>query len=363
MPNLVLLFLTLFFYIKANSQPAQDYYNSPSTLKPFYLSLEIKKKDRVAASNFNKIEFIDGRSDSLLMGFVSIEVMKPPQRISIKNSAENYLRSKMYEALSPGPVEKTIVIKLNDIWFNQTITQAGWLEGTLLGPEKRASNLFFNADVLVHEGGNLKKIGNIDSCFSKKGWLPNNCDELLQNAIVTTIKYSDQCCEKHFADAVSVPSNQIDSIKRLNASFAILRNENRKKGIYFSYTDFLNDAPTALPFETKEGFRKVFLKYKQANDTTSDKAWGFNDGHDIYMHIDSGYYKLRFTDYSFSVYAPETIEIINTFFSKIVYTAGWYSVYDPPFKLLAAEPFLKPGRERQTYFRVYFLNILNGSLR
>ena len=337
--------------------------------KPFYTELRITKSERVPVSNYGHIIIKDLRPDNSKMGYVKIDVKSVPRHITFPKQSEEYLNEIFNSAIHPKGDMDTITIVINEIWLNETITEAAMAHKLLLGTQKLVSSCYFNADVYTKKDAGYILLGTFDSLITKKGeWLPNNCDKLLERVTIDLIKTADGFLSLPYAAENFYTRQEFDSILQAQFQYPILKADKPTRGIYFSYGDFLNDKPTPIDFKViSERLRTI--DYPGRNK--KDSAWGYCDGENIYMHIGPGYYKLVGSQNTFEVFGPATVVIMNTFFEKAFRVAGdYFSSPKIPFnyyspigaRIVDPTPLFDPDKYVIEYFKYFRLNMEKGFL-
>jgi hypothetical protein len=248
----------------------------------------------------------------------------------------------------------TILIALKNLWLFQTQQQAGAVKREFLGEIQRISHCFINCDVYSYKQGNTAFIGIIDTVLSSNGWIVNKSESLLKTTLLTSLYLCDSL--------LKTQTNVTDHfrIMRPDLNFQICSTDHPKKGIYFSFQDFLNNNPGTSAFETEIKKEKRILKSSLYPDSIIAGCWGYSDGNKIYMNINKDYYCLNHSQNTFDLRAPFYVDIKNTTFSKIFRTAS-YSLISMP--LIDPSEFIKPKNEKLEFFKYYQLDMLTGSLR
>jgi hypothetical protein len=335
-------------------------------LPPYHINITIKKGDKIPVTNFGQIRLKDCRPDTSFMGAVVIDMKTGYQLLGFEGGTAPYLDGKLNKALTPAGNQETLYIKMNDFWFTETITQAGWLHAVAAGNERTLSNLFVHADLFISRGNEIRKIGTLDTSFTGKGWMPDNCEKLSEKALKAMISFAEQNASN---GNELLTKSEFETINKEGILPAILGDGYFKKGIYFSFQDFLNNKAADQPFKVGSlSKQSVRLLYKEPGDTTKDLVWGFSDGKDIYMHLDTGYYRLEKNNNGFVVSAPMSIEIINAFGTRAIqkslgFLTHFYFIYDNPFKLFALTEFMGSSPKKEIYYQNYSLCLANGKLR
>jgi hypothetical protein len=336
-----------------------------SNKNPGYIvELDIKKKNKISAVYFGKVFFRDARPDKMKMGFVTIDASSVIHKMVFKQEAGTYLTQEVAGNIQIDSLFDSLYIVLNDLWFNQTRTKTGWLEKQLLNAEESLSNCFLNADLFIYSEGRYKYIGNVDTVLSEKGWLPDKCNKVLEKSIRALFAAADERCAAPQVNRDIYTTEGFEKFIGDKNNYPVFNAVNPVSGIYFSYRDFLNNTPFPMDLITEEDKNFRVLKYKAPGDTTADKAWGFCDGKNVYMHLNKFYYRLKKRDRTFEVIAPETVEIVYTFTQKAMNAAAeYFFIWGNPYKLLSLHAFIGPAYQSFTGMKRFNLNILDGRLR
>lgn len=336
-----------------------------SSKKPYYVNIDIKKKDRITVQDFGKIFLQDCRIDTADMGESLVYIKEGYSKLAFQNGLETTLNKGLEKIVVSENKTDTLYININDFWFQEENVVAGWAHAAIFNSTRLESRLYVNADFYISNMNGLKKTGNLDTMFKRYHWLPDNCDQLTENAMQTMV-----LAAQSFNDGLheSVSREQFVRLSRNSVLPAIVRDTNYVKGVYTNFQQFLDNNPENISFTTKSLKKSTFLIYKAEGDTTNDEAWGFSDGRDVYIHLDSTYYLLRKWGHKFLTSAPLTIDIINNFATRALKrtlntSIVLYHVFTNPFALFFIGDDVKRYAKKEEYFKIYELNLCNGSLR
>lgn len=335
-----------------------------SKLPDYLVELDIKKKNKIPSVYFGKTFFRDARPDKMKMGFVNLDASSIIHKMVFKQEAGAYLTREVTEGIHIDSLFDSLYVVVNDLWFNQTRTRTGWLEKQLLNAEESLSNCFLNADLFTYHEGGYKYLGNVDTVVSEKGWLPDKCNKVLEKSIRALLAAADELSAVRQTSGETYTAEGFEKFIEGKNNYPVFTSGSPESGIYFSYRDFLNNNPWPMYITTEEDKNFRVLKYKAPGDTTADKAWGFCDGKNFYMHLDKYYYKLKKRDNTYEVIAPETVEIVYTFTQKAMNAAAeYFFIWENPYKLLSLGAFIGPTHQTFTNMKRFHLNILDGRLR
>ncbi|HRG83382.1 MAG TPA: hypothetical protein PLO99_12780 [Chitinophagaceae bacterium] len=333
--------------------------------KPYTVNLQIKKSDKVSVKEFGRIILQDCRKDTADMGVTFVYLKEGVSRLIFQQGLEVTLNKGLNKLVESGTNDDTLFININDFWFQEAYVKSGWAHAAIFNSTRLESRLYLNADFYIASKGVIAKKGNIDTIFRRNRWMPDNCDELAESALKSMILLT-----KQFSDGLqeSITRDYFATVSRKCILPPILRDSVFKKGVYANYQQFLENSPDSIDF-TITGLKKsVLLTYKVAGDTSADRAWGFCDGKDVYIHLDSSYYKMVKMENKFFTSAPLTIEIINSFatraLKRTLHTGLFiYNVITNPFALLSIADEVKPYVLKEENYNFYELNFCNGTLR
>jgi len=326
--------------------------------EPFVINLQLKKKERVGVSSYGHILVRDARPDNSKMGYVQVEPKAKPRRITFEKEGEKYINELFNNAILPAQSRDTLLIVLDNLWFNETRTAATPEHRVFLGPEKLVSSCYLSAQLFRKTENGLLPLGRFDSVENKKGeWLPANCDKLLEKAVRDLLLTAEQKWKDPGTGEIVYSFSQLDSIIASGVIYPILSIVKPLKGVYLSYAGFLANTPLQTDFEIISDIRRT-IKY--AGMTKEDTAWGYSDGEKIYMHIANGFYLLNRSQNSFEVLGPAIVEYLNTAGDKIGKMAMFY--FFSPTRMIDPSPYFEPNKYVIEYYKYFRLNLVNGVL-
>lgn len=353
--NIILIIAAILLFTCGKAQPNEDGIIKAGK-KPFFTEVDIKRKEKGGVIMYSHIIVKDCRADSSKMGYVTLELKGKPQRITFPVSGEEYINKIFNEAIQPLQRMDTLVVLLNNIWFNETRTTATNVHKHLFGPEKLVSSCYINAVFFAKREDQYIFIGNFDSVSFKKGeWLPNNCNKLLEKSLINLVSSADLQWKRGNEIETAYTKTQIDSLIDRKSDYPILKANKLNGGVYFTFNDFLNNNPANINFTVISDIRN---NIKYAGKERQDQSWGYCDGEKIFMHIDKGFYRLNRAGNTFEVLGPAAVEYVNTFMDKTISVAVSYF----PTGLFDFGPFAQRGEYSIEYFKFFHLNMKNGIL-
>jgi hypothetical protein len=357
--NIFIVGVTCFCTAIANCQPKEPDSLAASKI-PFIANLKLKKNEKVLVYRYGHIVVKDMRADTSKLGYVRLDPKAKPRMISFPGQQAGYINEAFNNAIEPVQLLDTLFIVLRDIWFNETRTEAEMAHKLLLGTEKLVSSCFISAEFFTHNETGYRFVGNYDSVVNKKGeWLPNNCDKLLEKVAKGLLKEADDLLAISKTGNSFFTNEQFDSLLVSRFYHPVLKADKPAKGVYFSYTDFLNNNPVVKDY-TVVSEKSRTIDY--AGRKTGDSAWGYSDGETIYMHIGTAYYRLYKAQNTFEVIGPASVEITNSLLEKSFRVAADFYSFGGPIRYLDPTPFFEPGKYTILYYKFYRMNMKNGYL-
>lgn len=320
------------------------------------LTVEIETKAKTSLqTHFNAIIIRDLRADKSKLGFARAGEKIENRRFVFPGADEEYLAKRLNRLFSGSSQSRdTVLITLNNLWLFETKQQARAVKRELLGEIQLFSHCLVNYDVYLYKQGALTPLGSVDTVITTNGWIVNKSSDLLTKALITLLTVTDSLFnfQKAGQTNLSIPGSDLP--------IPIIA-EQYKKGIHFTYRDFLSNNADTVAFTSEIKNGKRIVKTSAYPDSILARCWGFCDGNGIYININNDYYRLNRSQNTFDVRAPLLVDIKNSTFSKIFRTAYSYFLIDAP--LIDPSELIKPGNETLEFFKYYQLDIRTGSLR
>lgn len=273
--------------------------------------IEVKKKwfDSVKINFPGDVEFIDKRADESKLGFVRMGDKLLYYNIILPAGNIEYINSKFQHILRKVNNENKLQIVIRHMWMSHIITN--------INPNKKGTPIkeyvsycYFKADYYYENGGLVKFAGQLDTVFSRLGWMGNASDNLIKKTLVSALNV----CDSYVASSI----NSLFPLKLLLDSlenqfnYPIIKTNEPKKGIYRNYDEFLNNNPMEGDFEVESEKKGTYLVSKTIDTAVINAAWGYSDGKDIYKHLNESYYKMNRVQNTFELAGPRVIKKIYT---------------------------------------------------
>jgi len=286
----------------------QNKFNS-ETFKTY--EIEVKKKwfDSVKINSSGNVQFVDARADKSKLGFVRMGENLLYYNMVLPEESVGYINSKFQHVLKEASNQNNLKIVIRHLWMSHLITN--------INPNKKGTPIkeyvsycYFKADYYDEKNGLVEFIGQLDTVFSRLGWMGNASDKLIKKVLVTALNACDSF--------VVLSDNPVFSVKLLSDSlenqfnYPIIKTNEPKKGIYRNYDEFLNNNPIQGEFEVMSEKKETYLLSKTIDTAVTNAAWGYSDGKYIYKHLNDSYYKMNRVQNTFELAGPRQITKIYT---------------------------------------------------
>ena len=308
MKNTFSLILLLITWASACSQKReilkQNKFNS-ATFKPY--EVEVKKKwfDSVKLYFPGDVEFVDERADKSKLGFVRMGEDNSFFNMLFPQQSIGYINSSFHHIIKPTTNQIKLRIVVRHMWMAQIITKST----SRITEKAYIIYCYFKADYYREVNGMVQLAGELDTVFSMRKWMGHGSDDLMKKTLITALT---QC------DSLVASSNAYYPIKMLSDSldnqfnYPILKTNAPKKGVYYSYGDFLNNNPKEEGFDVKANKNVTYLVTNTSDTSVTNAVWGYSDGNDIYKHLNESYYKMNRVQNTFELAGPRAITKIFT---------------------------------------------------
>lgn len=333
-----------------------------SKYKPIIVELETKKKYS-ATTHFKYAIIIDKRADKSKMGIAKVGGEKPVNlRFDLPEDLSIYLQENVNRLSDPAKdAEDTAIFVINNLWLYQTMSPGSSLKQQALGVSNNMnSNCFINIDCYIMKSNAHYWICNVDTTLTMRGYLPNQCNRILTEAISSAISYSDSIFFNNKYSGTALNREQIESSYNSRFNYPILSVERYSKGTFTTYADFLENKINTTEIEVYYDKNKRHIRSKSIADSLISQSWGFSDGESLFINIEGSFYKLIRSGNTFDLMGPRIIEHKNTMFNKTVSAVISYFFISP---IVAPLAFFEPDVRRFEQFKLYQLNIRDGIFR
>ncbi len=266
---------------------------APSKVFEKFVLKELDKSDikkPVSQSLINNIEVIDLRADTAHLGAYLKGKNKFAWVVTEKNTTVQDLFNNTF-ASKNGQVKLLAVLK--EFWFTES---PGWFKDYKGREYFSSGKLVFNCDFFYNENDRYIPMIRIDTTFGVM--LPKDKTCPPENLLNLFLEYSIPKIDEA-VKVVLTKKRRIEKGDILAASYRknyhVLSDSILRKGVYMSYAEFLNNAPsiTAYTVKTfKDQPPALYIKDEKGNEFLSRTSWGFCDGNSIYINNGGMIYSL-----------------------------------------------------------------------
>jgi hypothetical protein len=212
-----------------------------------------------------------------------------------------------------------MVVIIKQCWISEAIVKpATYGRSMLVGPLDYMSYCYFNADCFQLKNDSCTYIGNIDTVYSLRKWIANGADDLFSKTLKEISRQSLSLFSTGKKASRSFSLEQVRSAYLSEVQPEVSLNKKTQRGIFLSYEDFLANKTSYPDFKTKNEKGFEYLSTDGVDDSVLDKAWGYFDGADYYMHINENYYRMVRSGNTFDVIGPRNITQIYSKKDKII---------------------------------------------
>jgi len=290
--------------LKANSQFENDDSAFFSALKPKYLKLTAADGNKPSLP-FTDIKLIDIRDDTTLIGFDlanelgAITVNKIKFQHSLDVAIPAFIKD-AYQLSSSADSTGSLVIILRKFWLSNGIPveqsqaqdEEQWVSGTIVKADlfletKGIYHTLYRVDTVLAADYNLNAYNyrayttlGIQAMLSKGANLP-----------LSALRIG----KKDFTNA--------DIASYINSFYTAIPGTH-KKGIYLTYEEFLNNAPSVPDFSFRQDAKADIMYAKDANrnEYVLRDYWGCCDGTHVYILSSGNLFQLCPEGNTFNVY-------------------------------------------------------------
>jgi hypothetical protein len=291
----------LFFYLLTSSAFLHSYAQNKN-LNEFNFSKFHKKQFSIRASGkadfamttSDHIQIIDWRSDTTSIGFRTNDYFTIPD---IRTAFKNQLLSLIDFNKDSNLKASNVVVCLQKIWITHHLTKVNnnWQAG-----------IIWKVDCFKKVGDTFNYLCRLDTTientntrFSPYDLVPL-CLQLSAEKIESALHRRDQ--SDQYAD--------INQFKNHFNDIPILQDVQKKKGLYLTYQQFLNNTPSAVDFKIeKEKFTDgLFVINSSGTYELIRNVWGYCDGQNMYIKSGEKYFQLCRVNNTFYFYGAKTIK-------------------------------------------------------
>ena len=260
-----------------------------SAYHPIAIRLDSARKDlsEADARLFSRFEVIDERPDTTRIGIHTSAYMNMyshTRQLIFDRPASREIAGYLNTHFAQPGAPYTALVILRTLW----LSDPNYIREDLVrDPDRRFEKTLIRlkAEIYAVKDGLYTPILRFDSL------------QVSLKANLTQFGYDLTGMLNDLADSASLLTTQkegrsrqisLDQIRLFNQSrfnTAITSDSTRTRGVYSSFEEFRNNAPSVLEYEIKKDKGNILLYVKEAggNSYYSRNAWGYCDGKDIYV--------------------------------------------------------------------------------
>ena len=149
-----------------------------------------------------------------------------------------------------------------------------------------------------------------DSTFTTARWPSQDAAELAEVALKASLSklfFISSRFPSVFAERRKFSWEEIDLHNKKGFDLPILKDSALVSGVYFSFEDFKNNAPSQKKFELSNDKLAALILIKDPDGklTPASNAWGYCDGKNLFVRSLSYYFRLQRRENSFYIYGAK----------------------------------------------------------
>jgi len=304
----------LFLFSDLRSQVTEANFNfSKVRSKPIIISTKFLKQI-IPAFPIGEIEIIDGRFDNGLGYFKPVNTTEYLKFAIDTNEIKKYYASHLAASSADTACKLLCIIKKLLLSNNIYESEGGNADLT-------------KNNILIRSGGMIivEFFAGINNSFIP---LYRFDSTMIGNSRVTVFNAPDYLSEMlttSLKKLETVPWNTLKvKAKRFNMQaiessvnqrFDLSLNKTPIKGVYKSFSDFINNKPNTSEFSITNTGKADFLYMKDSkqNEILQRDIWGYCDGKDYFIYTAENFFKLHPTGKTFSIYGAKDYDNVRVF--------------------------------------------------
>jgi hypothetical protein len=275
---------------------AQNGRNDLINLKPLGISLPAIHYEKKLP--FSQIEVIDCRYDTTKIGYIrkngSFKKLIVPA--GLQPSLDNILNMSLAENFDPAQNQSLLVV-IKRLWLKET-NQAETEKRKMVVADN-ASLLKFSAcsfklEVYLKKEDNFTPLLRLDSSLSYENSLKRYGGDIVMAPFeLCLLRLQNINFEKAAASSKKLNWKTVEDYNQQQFNKPILKNPPLQRGLYLSFSDFLQNKLTVKDFEVEYGnlTDQLYLVNKGEKTLYTD-FWGFCDGGKLYIRSGLNFYEL-----------------------------------------------------------------------
>jgi hypothetical protein len=275
---------------------AQNGTHDLTKLKPLEISLPVLHYEKKLP--FNQIEIIDNRFDTTKVGYVGKNgtYKKLIVPAGLQSSLDIILNGSLADNFDPAKNQSLLVV-IKRLWLKET-SQAETAKRKMTLADNAALLKFsacsFKLEVYLKKEDNFIPLLRLDSSLSYENSLKKYGGDILMAPFeLCLLKLQNLNFEKAAASSKKLNWKTVEAYNQQPFNQPILKNPALQRGLYLSFSDFLQNKLTVKDFEVEYGHLtdQLYLVNKGEKTLYTD-FWGFCDGGKLYIRSGLNFYEL-----------------------------------------------------------------------
>lgn len=276
-----------------------------ATMPYRYIHLEYNNDSAKPALPFADVSVIDARGDTSCIGFNPPHLLPANRyKISFRNPACNEISNYIKDAylLSKNDSAWNLVILLKKLWLSNAITIKSEQQGD---DATWGAGIIFNAELFAEKNGVYHTLYRVDSTFAANyGVDISNCKNFVTESVKAMLSKAGKMPaamlkmgKKNFTNTDI--TGYVNSMRNVISIISI-----PKKGVYKTFDEFVNNAPSITDYEIKLDKKADIMYVKDAAGSgyVLHDFWGYCDGQHFFINSAGNVFPIWRQGYTFNAY-------------------------------------------------------------
>jgi hypothetical protein len=276
--------------------------------------IELKpSKETLTFQNLQGIDVVDSRPDTTVIGLSLIAKHIPYFVLSqgsfsgdVKQFLDSSLHFTKHDSFS-------VVMVIKKFWLTSGLDQE--MEQEIQNTEvdstsKKISSLLVRIEFYLKKGSDLFVLYRFDTTITRNSYVSREGSVLMEQGLMGSLsKLKD--IEPKFQSISETKRKftwpEIEGHNQKQFDIPILKDSVPVRGVYFSFEEFKNNNPGQRDFEVDKDklIDLIFIKEADGKTAAVRGAWGYSDGHNLYINSMDNYFLLQRQGNAFYTYGAK----------------------------------------------------------
>lgn len=287
------------------------------------IALTATKTPLISSHSYADIIIRDCRFDTATLGFMHKHTFDKTRYIRFKNgfsvSIREYFVSSVQNLLSTEPGKPELIIAVKRIWLSDDLLTTHSNEKNLRKDYPKFSGISICLEYLAKQDNQYTPLMRFDTTISGSKSVAANADEYIAEALFESYQqFNSRSVELLLKSSKKYAAEHIDKMYSGRFALPILTTP-VQKGIYLTFNEFKNNAPSIKDFTIASDRKTDNLYYIDASgkEVLLRSLYGYSDGNNIYIWTSDNFYRLYKTGNTFNLYAARSF-LVRTPKSRVV---------------------------------------------